>query len=31
VYRLCRSREHKEFLRVSRDFLANIGRLGVGG
>ena len=31
VYRLCRSREHEEFPRVSRDFLANIGRLGVGG
>ena len=31
VYRLFRSREHEEFPRMSRDFLANIGRLGVGG
>jgi DNA polymerase-3 subunit delta' len=31
VYRLCRSREHAEFSKVSRDFLANIGRLGLGG
>ena len=31
VYRLCRSREHGEFPRVSRDFLANLGRLALAG
>ena len=31
VYRLCRSRGHEEFPRVSREFLANLGRLGLGG
>ncbi len=30
VHRLCRSRGHEEFPQVSREFLANLGRLGVG-
>ena len=31
VYRLCRSRGHEAFPQASRDFLANLGRLGLGG
>lgn len=31
VYRLCRSRGHEEFPRLSRDFLASLGRLGAAG
>lgn len=31
VYRLCRSRGHAAFSEVSRDFLINLGRLGVSG
>ena len=31
VYRLCRSRGHEAFPQASRDFLANLGRLGLAG